>query len=284
MVDSWRPERVEDGFKWTAKERSRMWFHRMEEGGLPCRREFEDDKVLGTTHNPGLAKESAPETVIQVEQYLHDLACLQDLTSGPEPPKQLYQAKQQSALFVIGDASRKAKGKAIMEQYGVDYKSGAWNLEWREKFSNCREADNLTDRLEQLVADVDLRNHKVFLITDNSAFEAAFYKGHSPSRELLDIVFQLHKAQRDGAFVLHVIHISGKRMKASGVDGLSRGDLTEGMIAGRDPLSFILFNRGADDRSSGRVSTWVYSWWETKRDGLYSWTVLLGTLYYSTTL
>jgi hypothetical protein len=54
-------------------------------------------------------------------------------------------------------------------------------------------------------------------------------------------------------------------MKASGVDGLSRGDLTEGMMAGKDPLSFIPFNRGADNRLGGRVSTWVYSWWKTKR-------------------
>jgi hypothetical protein len=242
-----------------------MQFHEMEEGGLPCQREFEGDKVLGMTHNSGLAEESAPETVIPVARYLRDLACLQDLTSGPEPPKQLYLAKRQSAFFVIGDANRKAKGNAVVEQYRVDYKSGAWNLEWREKSSNCREAENLTDRLEQLVADGDLWNHKVFLIMDNLAFEGAFYEGHSPSRELSDIVFQVHKAQRDGAFVLHVIYISGKQVKASGVDGLSRGDLTEGMIAGRDPLSFIPFNRGVDNRSSGWVSTWVHSWWETKR-------------------
>ncbi len=166
---------------------------------------------------------------------------------------------------MIGDASNKAKGNAVMEQYGVDYESGAWNLEWREKSSNCREAKNLTNRLEQLVADGALQNHEIFLITDNLAFEGAFYKGHSPSRELLDIVFQVHKAQRDGAFMLHVIHISRKRMKASGVDGLSRGDLTEGMMAGKEPLLFIPFNRGAYDMSGERVSTWVHSWWETKR-------------------
>jgi hypothetical protein len=39
-VDRWRPGRVEDGIKWTAKERRRKQFHGMEEGGLPCRREF----------------------------------------------------------------------------------------------------------------------------------------------------------------------------------------------------------------------------------------------------
>ena len=112
---------------------------------------------------------------------------------------------------------------------------------------HCREAKNLTDRLERLVAVGALQNHKVFLITDNLAFEGAFYKGHSPSRELSDVVFQVHKAQPDGGFVLHVIHISEKRMKASGADGLSCGELTEGMNSGKDPLLFIPFNQGADN-------------------------------------
>jgi hypothetical protein len=128
MVDSWRPGRVEDGFRWTSKERIQMRFHGMEEEGLPCQREFEDDEVLGTTHNTGMAEE-APEMVIPVECYFCNLACLQDLTSSAKPPKQLYRAERQSAFFVIGDASSKAKGNAVVEQYGVDYESGAWNLE-----------------------------------------------------------------------------------------------------------------------------------------------------------
>jgi hypothetical protein len=54
-------------------------------------------------------------------------------------------------------------------------------------------------------------------------------------------------------------------MKVSGVDGLSRGDLMEGMMTGRNPLSFVPFNRGVDERSGGQVSTWVCSWWRTKK-------------------
>ena len=129
-----------------------MQFHEMEEGGLPCQRDFEDDEVLGTAHNKGTAKE-APETVIPVGRYFCNLACLQDLTSSAQPSKQLYRAVRQSTFFVIEDASGKAKGNAVVEQYGVDYKPGAWNLKWREKSSDCREAKNLTDRLERLVAD-----------------------------------------------------------------------------------------------------------------------------------
>ena len=230
-----------------------MQFHGMEEGGLPCRREFKGEDILGIMDQARMDK-GAPETLTPVECYVWDLVCLRELTSSAEPPKQLYQAKRQAAFFVIGDAKGKGKGNAVVEQYGVNYESGAWNLEWREKSSNCREAANLKDRLEHLIADGALQNHEVFLITNNSAFEGAFYKGHSPTRELSDIVFRVHKAQREGGFVLRLIHISRKRMKASGVDGLLRGDLTEGMMAGKDPLSFIPFNQGADDRSGGKVS------------------------------
>ncbi len=85
------------------------------------------------------------------------------------------------------------------------------------------------------------------------AFEGSYYKGHLTSRELSNIVFCLYKAQRVGGFILHVLHILGKRMKATGVDGLSRGDHTEGMMAGEDPMSFLPFHLGADTWSQGRV-------------------------------
>jgi hypothetical protein len=110
-----------------------------------------------------------------------------------------------------------------------------------------------------------LHDHEVCLITDNSSFEGVYYKGHSPTKNLSEIVFRVHKAERDGGFILHVIHISGKRMKASGVDGLLRGDLTEGMMGGQDPLSFIPFHLGADERSNGFVDSLVRSWWRTKK-------------------
>ncbi len=78
-------------------------------------------------------------------------------------------------------------------------------------------------------------------------------------------MFRAHKAERDGGFILHVIHISGKRMKASEVDGLSQGDLMEGMMGRKDPLSFIPFHLGADKWANGLVGTWVRSWWRTKK-------------------
>jgi hypothetical protein len=68
-------------------------------------------------------------TVEPVPRYLRNLECLTKHTSTQEPLHQLYPARRQMAFFVVGEASGKGKGNAVIEQYGVDYESGAWNLE-----------------------------------------------------------------------------------------------------------------------------------------------------------
>jgi len=264
-IDSWRPGRAANGFKLKGKELEQamaLWNSSRElDFGLCGRRSEEDDHIMSEGGDPKQPVDAPPEVVQPVDCFCRDLTCLLDLTSPAAPPRQLYRAKHKTAFYVVGDASGNAKGAAVVELHGVSYEAGSWNVEWRNKSSNAREAENLTDRIERLVLERALEHHEIFVFTDNSAFEGCYYKGHSTSEELSDIVFRLHKAEREGGFILHVLHISGKRMKASGVDGLSRGDLTEGMMAGEDPLSFIPLNRGADDLSGGLASAWVRSWW-----------------------
>ena len=282
-IDSWRPFRGPDGFKLRGKELENALACGVDDG-LPCRRADDDDNNCppGDAANLGAAAVKGGEPPLEVEpvpRFLDDLVYLQELVESDTPPQQLYRAKHSSALFVIGDASGKARGAVVVTQYGLDYESGVWSQLWRRKSSNVREAKNLTDRIERLASDVGrnvaerveelnrmraLADHEVFVLTDNSAFEGAYYKGHSSSKELSDIVFRLYKAQRDGGMILHVLHISGKRMKASGVDGLSRGNHTEGMMSDKDPMSFLPFHLGADTRSQGRVGKWVRSWWRTE--------------------
>ncbi len=112
---------------------------------------------------------------------------------------------------------------------------------------------HITEQLEELNASEALADHKVFVLTGNSAFEGSNSKGHSTRKELSNIVFCLYKAQRDGGFIHHALHISGKTMKATMVDGLSRGYHTKGMMAGDNPMSFLPFHLGADARLQGRV-------------------------------
>ena len=52
-----------------------------------------------------------------------------------------------------------------------------------------------------------------------------------------------------GDLILHVIHISGKRMIEFGVNGLSRGDTLEGITNGTPLIYFIPIFCPADDRS-----------------------------------
>jgi hypothetical protein len=48
---------------------------------------------------------------------------------------------------------------------------------------------------------------------------------------------------------LHVIHVLGKRMIAQGTDGCSRGVRLEGVMAGKDVLSFVDLGKSALERS-----------------------------------
>ena len=85
-----------------------------------------------------------------VARFLHDLEYLTQLMEACAPPRQLYRARHMAALFVIGNASGKAKDAVVVSQYGLDYESGVWSQKLRGKLSNVREAENLTDHLERL--------------------------------------------------------------------------------------------------------------------------------------
>ena len=98
-------------------------------------------------------------------------------------------------------------------------------------------------RLERAVKDGTAKGAEVFLITDNIVFEGTYYKGYSSSPKLCDLTLRLHKAALFGGAILHVIHVAGTRMKESGIDGLSRGDMLEGMLKGEEPLQFLPINK-----------------------------------------
>jgi hypothetical protein len=56
-----------------------------------------------------------------------------------------------------------------------------------------------------------------------------------------------------------VSHIAGDRMRAQGTDGVSRGQLKEGVSAGKSMLSFIPLHLNAIERSPA-VEPWLRSW------------------------
>ena len=53
--------------------------------------------------------------------------------------------------------------------------------------------------------------------------------------------------------LVHVIRIAGTRMKTAGVE-LTRGDFMEGIMAKKNPWSYVPFNEEAEQCSEGRAS------------------------------
>jgi hypothetical protein len=83
------------------------------------------------------------------------------------------------------------------------------------------------------------------MFTDNSTAEAAFYRGSLSNKLLFELVLRLKKLEMTAGLKIRLIHISGLRMIADGVDGLSPGSLTEGVMSGIPFLNFFPLNETA---------------------------------------
>ena len=146
----------------------------------------------------------------------------------------------------MGDASGDGFGAAFYIDGDLLFRYGQWVSSIFEASSNYRELRNLVEALEKHVREGKLADCEVFLLTDNLVAENAFCKGSSSSRTLFDLVLRLRKVELEGRIILHMIHVSGKRMIASGVDAFSRGDTTRGVMQGNNLLSYFPFHLGAD--------------------------------------
>ena len=188
--------------------------------------------------------------MVAADRLKWEVEALMELTAGDEPCVQKCRAKESiSAFYLVGDASGNGLGSGFFDEKGLSYDSANWALHRMDETSNFKEAKNLTKKVEEKADEGKLDDAELFVFTDNQVFEGTFYKGHSGNIKLDGLVLRLRKVERERGCIIHVIHIAGTRMKESGIDGLSRGDLLEGMMAGKDPLSFLPLDEGAGQRS-----------------------------------
>lgn len=241
-LNSWRCNRKDNGWKMTAKELAAA----IAEGRI----------------DPPAPEADAPDVVAAAPRLVSDVKALAAITSPTSPPRRLVRgSKTCVALYGLGDSSGDGFGSALAVRHGLLYRFGAWSGEEKERSSNHRELRNLVEAVEEAARKGHLKDSELFLLTDNSTAEAAYFKGDSSDEELFELVLRLRKIALHYGFILHVIHVAGSRMKESGVDGLSRGDLLEGVMAGNPIGKYIPLHLGADERSGGNVSSWIYSWW-----------------------
>jgi hypothetical protein len=101
-----------------------------------------------------------------------------------------------------------------------------------------------------------LQGHEIFLFTDNSTAESAFWKGTSGSEKLFKLALRLKHLELDYDMILHVIHVSGKRMIAQGTDGLSRADSSGGVMSGSPMEDFVPLHLGPLQREP-KLRKWL---------------------------
>ena len=82
-------------------------------------------------------------------------------------------------------------------------------------------------------------------MTDNDVSEAAWHKGTSSNPLLFELILRLNVLEQKYGANIHIVHVAGTRMIGEGTDGLSRGNMFEGVMTGEDMLSFIPLHLGA---------------------------------------
>jgi len=240
-LDSWRRNRDDDGWKYLGVK----W------DDIDLDEELKSDDELGP-----------PDCVMPVPRRLEaDIEALEVLSSSEVAPKRIIRnTKVVSVVYGFGDASGKGFGTGVKIQGELFYRFGEWCSEVSEMSSNYRELYNLVIGIKELAAQGKLDGVEIFLFTDNSTAEGAFFRGTSSNRKLFELVLMLRRLEHNHSFILHVIHISGTRMIASGIDGLSRGDTTEGIMAGESMLSFVPLHLPANTRCPELI-TWIQQWY-----------------------
>lgn len=243
-LDGWRADRDEDGWKIPG------YFDHLNF-------DEEDCGDIKYRVNGGL-----PDMVKAVPRLDLDLEALLELTASETPPLYIVRADGVALVtYGFGDASGIGFGTAIeLDGTLTRVRRGTWP--WtigQEMSSNWRELSNLVDAVEELANEGRLEGKEVFLFTDNSVSERAYFKGTSKSKTLFMLVLKLRRLELTGKFKLHLIHVAGTRMIDTGIDGLSRGDESTGIMAGIAMLDFVPLHLTAVAREP-RMTDWIRSW------------------------
>jgi hypothetical protein len=237
-IDGWRPGRDSEG--WKTKPSPRVTFEKAGEE----KDDHEGDWVTVESYP------CQPDLVKGVPRLRPDVLAMIDLCTSTQPPPRRVRARVQGRCYYgFGDASKTGFGASIQIGKEIQYQYGQWTSEASETTSsNWKELSNLVDSLDDILTNNDLGGCELFMFTDNSTAEAAYWKGTSHSQKLFDLVLRLKKLEVKHDLILHVIHVSGKRMIAQGTDGISRGDHSAGVMRGIPMTAYVPLDLNAFTR------------------------------------
>ena len=103
----------------------------------------------------------------------------------------------------------------------------------------------------------ELKGKEVFIFTNNLVAESIASKGSLSSPLLFELVVRLYKLEMQFLCKIQVVHMAGTCMIQQGTDGLSRGDMFEGIMKGALMLSFVPLHKTAIKRSP-KLMDWIF--------------------------
>ena len=225
-IDGWRKNRDLEGWRLPSSEVSKMLVKNGEDWV----------EVTGD--------QDIPIFVTSIPRLELDVQALEKLCEQEEPPLRPVRCRESgTVLYGFGDASGQAFGSTFQIDNDIHYQYGQWPARvTEEESSNWRELGNLVDFVTDAVKTRQLKGFELFIFTDNSTAENAFWKGTSTSPRLYLLVLKLRILEQAYGLLLHVVHVSGKRMIAQGTDGLSRANHSLGVMKGVDIKYFVPLN------------------------------------------
>ena len=245
------PKRDEEGWKMSDLE----WIGHMQE-------RLNSGKVTHEQYNLDMERvfdpKHQPKRIKPVERFFRCLNALTKFFAQSIPPIITHRSTNiRLVAYGFVDASKGGFGASIDYGNFTKYRVGIWGADTDEESSNFREFANLVETLEEEHLNSDaLRNVTMIVATDNSTVEAALHKGNSSNVKLFDLIVRLRSLELETGGKFIITHVSGNRMKKQGTDGISRGQLTEGISIGEYMLNFCPWNESALDRSKD-LKSWI---------------------------
>ena len=251
-LNSWREGRDENDWKVTPKRWKALLFARAADGVLT-------DEQLNhelDRHDPI----DAPKLVRASPSLKGDLEALSFMVGSDLAPEvSIRSRKVLTIVYGFGDASGSGLGATFTCGSGFNFRIGIWGSEEDPESSNWKEFTNIVESLEDEAESGNLADSEVYMFTDNSTVESCSAKGSSSSEKLLGLIIRLHGLMTRSGVKIHLFHVAGTRMIAQGTDGVSRGYLGQGVMAGESMVAHIPVHVPANERSPNLVP-WIRSW------------------------
>jgi hypothetical protein len=163
--------------------------------------------------------------------------------------------------YHVGDAS--AEGFAAGTQYPdlmLEGRDGLWRPDFAVGGSNLREAQNIVNHLLAEIREGRHDGCEIWSASDNAVWSQVWHKGMSSAKHLFNLVLELRLAAREHEVWIHMFHISGDRMIATGMDGRSRGNFDRGVSLGFDLRQYLPLSVSPFDYEGNALEDWCRSW------------------------